>query len=397
MNIIENSSREIIKHILYSREMVDRYFDETAANWTEFDSELGYILTGCVLRDGMDGAFTFKEYGSDGARKLINYSDRKCRINSYGDSFTDCQQVSDAETWQEYLAAHFGEPIRNYGVGGYGVYQAYRRMLREEESGHGSSHIILNIFEDDHYRSLYAWRWLFTGMGNIYHIANPWCYLRFNPENGRFEERENEYRARDSLYELCDLDSAYDYVIGNIETQVFLLRNGATDVNVEMFKKAAEVLDLECRFDSSESLRESAEQILTECALRASEYIVEKALEHARNSGKRIIFPLSYCDRSVHRACNGLQRFDEGFLKFLHEHEVPFVDSLQKHVDDFQRYSGSPEEYTKEHYIGHYGPKGNHFFAFAIKDTIVEWLDPKPPAYDEKTFGAMADAVAWRF
>jgi hypothetical protein len=26
---------------------------------------------------------------------------------------------------------------------------------------------------------------------------------------------------------------------------------------------------------------------------------------------------------------------------------------------------------------------GNHFFAYAIKDKLVEWLDPKPPAYAE--------------
>ena len=29
--------------------------------------------------------------------------------------------MNDGETWQEYLAAHLREPIRNYGVGGYSV------------------------------------------------------------------------------------------------------------------------------------------------------------------------------------------------------------------------------------------------------------------------------------
>ena len=27
--------------------------------------------------------------------------------------------------------------------------------------------------------------------------------------------------------------------------------------------------------------------------------------------------------------------------------------------------------------IGHYSPQGNHFFAYSIKDKVVEWLDPK--------------------
>ena len=31
--------------------------------------------------------------------------------------------------------------------------------------------------------------------------------------------------------------------------------------------------------------------------------------------------------------------------------------------------------------IGHYNPRGNHFFAYAIKDHVVQWLDPKPITY----------------
>ena len=59
---------------------------------------------------------------------MINYrGSSRCRINTYGDSFTQGSQVSDGETWQEILAAHMGEPVRNWGIGGHGVYQAYRR------------------------------------------------------------------------------------------------------------------------------------------------------------------------------------------------------------------------------------------------------------------------------
>jgi len=56
---------------------------------------------------------------------------------------------------------------------------------------------------------------------------------------------------------------------------------------------------------------------------------------------------------------------------------------LQKHVEEFRTFRLSPEEYVKRYYVGHYSPKGNHFFAFAIKDAVVRWLDPKPPAHRE--------------
>ncbi len=62
---------------------------------------------------------------------MSNYKEKSCRINTYGNSFTQCHEVSDHETWQEILAAHLQEPVRNFGIGGWSVYQAYLRMLKE--------------------------------------------------------------------------------------------------------------------------------------------------------------------------------------------------------------------------------------------------------------------------
>ena len=39
---------------------------------------------------------------------------------------------------------------------------------------------------------------------------------------------------------------------------------------------------------------------------------------------------------------------------------------------------------SSRNFIGHYSPAGNHFFAYAIKDTVVEWLDPKPLTYQNQ-------------
>jgi len=92
--------------------------------------------------------------GQHSARTQLSYAGRKCRINTYGDSFTLCHQVSDGETWQEYLAAHLGEPVRNFGMGGYGAHQASRRMVREEHTDHNAERLIFYIWGDDHIRSL---------------------------------------------------------------------------------------------------------------------------------------------------------------------------------------------------------------------------------------------------
>jgi hypothetical protein len=70
-------------------------------------------------------------------------------------------------------------------------------------------------------------------------------------------------------------------------------------------------------------------------------------------------------------------------VDFLKEKNILFVDALTQHVQDFKAFNLSAKEYVDRYYIGHYNPLGNHFFAFAIKDAVVNWLEPKPITYRE--------------
>jgi hypothetical protein len=75
---------------------------------------------------------------------------------------------------------------------------------------------------------------------------------------------------------------------------------------------------------------------------------------------------------------------DQAFVDYLKEAELPYVDLLEAHVADADLFRGTPEEALARYFVGrygHYNPLGNHFCAFAIKDTLVRLLDPKPPAY----------------
>jgi len=127
---------EYLKKSAVSREVIDGFL--RGSNWARFDPELGYVLGNSLMPWGIDRSAAIETVQDNGARTTIMYADRNPRINTYGDSFTESAQVSDGETWQEYLAAHLGEPVRNFGVGGYGLYQAYRRMIREESTNHGA-------------------------------------------------------------------------------------------------------------------------------------------------------------------------------------------------------------------------------------------------------------------
>jgi len=158
------SFEEYIRETVPARKEIDVFLNEMS--WAQFDRDIGYILGNYMPHDGMDGSTTISTVQSNGARTSFMYKDRPCRINTYGDSFTQCHQVSDGETWQEYLAGHLGEPIRNFGMGGLGVYQAYRRMIREEKSDHGAKYVILYIWGDDtdksdrRHRKNVSWKFL---------------------------------------------------------------------------------------------------------------------------------------------------------------------------------------------------------------------------------------------
>lgn len=55
-------------------------------------------------------------------------------LATFGDSYTHCDEVADAETWQAYLADELQADVLNFGVGGYGPDQAllrYRQKSRE--------------------------------------------------------------------------------------------------------------------------------------------------------------------------------------------------------------------------------------------------------------------------
>ena len=65
------------------------------------------------------------------------------------------------------------------------------------------------------------------------------------------------------------------------------------------------------------------------------------------------------------------------------------VALVVKAGESYKLYSLDTDAYLKQFYIpaagaqvfGHYNPYGNHWFAHAVKDAMVDWLDPKPPAY----------------
>ena len=86
--------------------------------------------------------------------------------------------------------------------------------------------------------------------------------------------------------------------------------------------------------------------------------------------------------RVTKQLLQGGKRFDREIVEFLEENDIKYIDMNLVHVEDFKSFNLDINDYFKRYFIGHYSPAGNHFFAYSIKDRIVEWLDPKPITYE---------------
>jgi hypothetical protein len=314
---------------------------------------------------------------------MSNYADKPCRINTYGDSFTQCHQVSDHETWQEVLAAHLQEPVRNFGIGGWSVYQAYLRMLKEEKRT-PAEYIIFNIYDDDHKRNLDSWRNIRVNK-HPQHIEAPLPYVKVNLKNMTINECKNPCPTPESLYDLCDLEKTYELFKDDFVLKIMTAHRNSTVKNAN--QSYSELMDLikthgiTTKIDDGDTLAKEADEIHTKTALFSTMRIIEKIEKFAKDENKKILFVLSFPGKTIAKYINEGIRSDSELVEFIKAKNLPCIDLMETHAKDFLHYNLDMKDYIDKYFIGHYNPLGNFFCAFALKDKLVEMLDPKPFPY----------------
>ena len=386
------SYNDYIRTHLPDKRELDVFLNEMS--WAQFDPEVGYTLGNFVPRDGIDGSATISTAQPDGTRTSSLYRNKPCRINTYGNSFTQCHQVSDGETWQEYLAAHFGEPVRNFGMGGFGLYQAYRRMVREEQTENGAEYVTLYIWGNDHIRSLLRCRYMLLaiwnekqkdkeGQGRMFH-GNFWSNIEMDLDTGKFEEHEQRLPTRESLSKMLDVDWMMENLAGDLALEMELyLRNEIDDVDRDRLDLLAQYLGKELVIVDGRVTRESVQALLDAYSFAATKEILLKARAFTDKHNKKLMVILLDPYRVTRPLLEGQPRYDQPIVDFLAKENFRVFDMNVVHQQDFKSFNLSHQDYMNRYYIGHYSPAGNHFFAFAIKDQFVDWLDPKPLPYRE--------------
>lgn len=383
-------AREHLQRIVPTKEDVDRFLGRIATedgyncnNGYIYDPELGWVFTDAVIpADGINGSHAFYHFETTGARRRVSFAEMRSRIHTYGDSFTLCGQVNDGETWQEYLAAHLQEPIENFGVSGYSVYQAYRRMMKVE-AVHPAKYIILNIYDDDHFRNLDPWRGIragrsFGGRGpNTFTLP----HVRVDIGKNQWTEIDNLCPTEDHLYKLTDINWVLETFGNDPILRYALAINNAGHEQVAPPQEIPVAFGLPAASGSDDEVIAEIQNAHARASMFATQKIVERIEKFVSETGRKLMLILTCRQQNLKTYLEGQPSWDQAFLDFLKTRDYPVLDMRDFHLEDFRHWRLDVDRYLKRYYIGHYAPAGNFFCAMSIRDAVVNWLDPRPKPY----------------
>ena len=172
-------------------------FDKTAFDkfmLASFDKELGW--TKKPNTDGLErGKFGDIEFHIDGNGSRHNPIGLETSIVTFGDSYTFCRQVEDCQTWQVYLSKILDDKVLNFGIGNYGVDQAflsYQRQILPEDT----KVVILGFVPETICRIQSSWKH-YLEFGNTFAFKP-----RFTIEGGQLKLHNNLLTGAEDFYRL---------------------------------------------------------------------------------------------------------------------------------------------------------------------------------------------------
>jgi hypothetical protein len=179
-----------------------------------------------------------------------------------------------------------------------------------------------------------------------------------------------------------DKEWMYQNLKDDIALELLLFTMGKIgDINIEKAQKLSKILNLKIDFNDNINLKKSVQSLLDKYSFAATEYILEKLKLYSLGNNKKLMIVLFDPYRVTNSLILNGSRYDDEIVDYLKKGNFNYFDMNLVHVDDYKNFNISIQDYYKKYLIGHYNPTGNHFFAYSIKDKIVEWLYPKPITY----------------
>jgi hypothetical protein len=184
---------------------------------------------------------------------------------------------------------------------------------------------------------------------------------------------------------MTDPEWMVDHLKDDLALQLYAFKRGyIRDLDREPVSRLAMRLNYALDWSQESTLREQAGELLDRYSLSATRYILGMAHDFARQNKKKLLVILFDPGRALPEMRMNGKRYDQQIIDYLTKEKFDFFDMNDVHLRDFQNYKLSFADYMKLYFIGHYNPRGNHFFAYSLKDKVVEWLDPKPITYQKR-------------
>ncbi|MGH7908500.1 MAG: SGNH/GDSL hydrolase family protein, partial [Thermodesulfobacteriota bacterium] len=139
-----------------------------------FSSTLGWT----IKPNGFAPRYRANSAGIRANREFALHPPRSTlRVAAFGDSFTHADDVETKDTWQEVLMrTHERVEVLNFGVGGYGLDQAFLRY-RQDGVRFNPDIVLIGFMSENIYRTVSVYRPFYAPVTNL-PLAKPWFTIQ---------------------------------------------------------------------------------------------------------------------------------------------------------------------------------------------------------------------------
>lgn len=153
---------------------------------------------------------TYFQISKEGYRKSVNNFNNS-KIATFGDSYAFCRYVSDSQTWQHYLEIACKTHVRNFGIGNYGLDQAFLKF--EKQNLEKENKIVIFSIVPETISRIHSYWKHYLEFGNIFSFKPRFIldekkqiikldnFLKKNPMSDGFFENLEKVKKNDFFYE----------------------------------------------------------------------------------------------------------------------------------------------------------------------------------------------------
>jgi len=349
-----------------------------------YDPELGWVRKPNTSKTekSFSGVSSY-HINSYGSRRNPTHENLRIKVDTFGDSYTFGRHINDNETWQFWLAEFLKCNVTNFGVGNYGLDQAFLRFKRESGSLKGNI-VIMGIVPETIKRNLSVWKH-YNEFGNTLGFKP-----RFKIERGKLKlvpnPIDNEAKFFEIKKHLCCINQEDFFYEEKFKNYLFtfpyalsILKSPKRKLSLLFFYSVACFLEIfhinwkkmkiipKTRITRhiSFNLQDKMKYYRSKALLDLTARIIKEFSQLAKSKGKKPIFiimpeydDIEYIKRTGHvfykPLLNRLRRL------------IPALDLSKALLNE-----GDIEElYVNKEYGGHYNSKGNKIVAHSLYNFI---------------------------